>query len=261
MTTVLCVPQWQGSAADGARLLPEGARQTAEVIDADRVIVAPVGEAGRELVDGIGGLPVLVENSRITREILAELNDFVITAGGDCGVDLAPVVAAHERYGDELTVLWLDAHPDLYGPGDLRSGAFHGMVVRTLLGDGPPALMPKQLLRPDQVLIAGIRTSARTEREFIQRNNLRTFGVESLERAIEQISGPVYVHIDLDVLDPDVFGSVCYPEPGGVTPDRLVSLLSSLDHVVGAALTEHAPRGHDEAEADIVRRIGAALHR
>jgi arginase len=251
MTTVLCVPQWQGSAADGNHLLPEGARQTAEVIEAERVIVAPVGEAGRELVDGVGALPVLFENARVTRDILDETDDFVITAGGDCGVDLAPVIAAHERYGDELTVLWLDAHPDLYGPGDLRSGAFHGMVLRTLLGDGPPALMPQRLLRPEQVRIAGIRTSARTEREFIQKHDLRTFGMDTLARAFEQLSGPVYVHIDLDVLDPDVFGSVCYPEPGGVAPDLLVSLLRSIDDVVGAALTEHAPRGHD----------AAALHR
>jgi arginase len=40
----------------------------------------------------------------------------VITAGGDCAVDIAPIAAARARYGEELTVLWIDAHPDVYSP-------------------------------------------------------------------------------------------------------------------------------------------------
>lgn len=46
-----------------------------------------------------------------------------------------------------LTVLWIDAHPDVYSPQTLPSGAFHGMVVRALLGDGPPASRRNSRLR------------------------------------------------------------------------------------------------------------------
>lgn len=51
----------------------------------------------------------------------------------------------------------------------------------------------------------------------------------------------MYVHIDLDVHDPAEFGSVCYPEPDGVPSQRLVDLITRLDNVAGAGVTEHAP--------------------
>jgi arginase len=75
------------------------------------------------------------------------------------------------------------------------------------------------------------------------------------------LTGPAYVHIDLDVLDPAQFGSICYPEPDGVAPQRLIDLVSRLDNVVRAAITEHAPSGGagDSGEAEVIRRLGAAL--
>ncbi|WTL10231.1 arginase family protein [Kribbella sp. NBC_01505] len=86
-----------------------------------------------------------------------------VTVGGDCGVDLAPIAAARERYGDELTVLWLDAHPDVNRPETLPSGSFHGMVLATLLGDGASALVPEDRLVPGQVVLAGVRAYAGVE--------------------------------------------------------------------------------------------------
>jgi arginase len=193
--------------------------------------------------------------------MLAEIDDFVITVGGDCAVDIAPIAAACQRYGDELTVLWIDAHPDVYGPGELPSGAFHGMVVRTLLGDGPALLTPTQTLAPAQVILAGVRAGGDSERDYLRKTGLRVHGVDELEKAFDGLSGPTYVHFDLDVLDPAEFGSVCYPEPDGPRASRLVELISCLDNVVGAAITEHAPAGDDPGEAEVIRRLGAALRR
>lgn len=78
---------------------------------------------------------------------------------------------------------------------------------------------------------------------------------------LDGLTGPVYVHIDLDVLDPGAFGSICYPEPDGVPPQRLIDLVSSLDNVVGAAITEHAPSGgpRDAGDAAVIGRLAAAL--
>jgi arginase len=50
---------------------------------------------------------------------------------------LEPVSAALARHGDGLAVVWFDAHGDLNTPESSPSGAFHGMVLRTLLGQGP----------------------------------------------------------------------------------------------------------------------------
>ncbi|MDT0342082.1 arginase family protein [Streptomyces litchfieldiae] len=261
MTTVLCVPQWQGSASSKAPRLMAGARRAAELVPAQAVVTVPVLENGGEKAAGIRALDVLVENQRLTREALAGIEGRVITVGGDCAVDIAPIAAAHARYGDRLTVLWIDAHPDVYSPVTLPSGAFHGMVVRALLGDGPAGLTPDRPLAPEQVIIAGERAGDASEHEYLAKTGLRRYGVEDLERVLDGLRGPVYVHVDLDVLEPTVFGSTCYPEPDGVRPQRLIDLIDNVDEIVGAAITEHAPSGDavNDAEAEVIRRLGAAL--
>jgi arginase len=263
VTTVLCVPQWQGSASPGAPRLMAGARRAAGLVPADAVVTVPVPETGGEKVAGIRALEVLVESQRLTRDALAGIDDRVITVGGDCAVDIAPIAAARTRYGDLLTVLWIDAHPDVYSPQTLPSGAFHGMVVRALLGDGPPGLTPEQPLAPRQVIIAGERAGDVSEHEYLAEAGLRRYGVDDLERVLDGLHGPVYLHVDLDVLEPTVFGSTCYPEPDGVRPERLIDLVSRVDDIIGAAITEHAPAGDDvdAGEAEVIRALGAALGR
>jgi arginase len=239
-----------------------GARRAAGLVPADAVVTVAVLECGGEKVAGIRALDVLVENRRLIQKALAGIDDRVITVGGDCAVDIAPIAAARARYGDALTVLWIDAHPDVYSPQTLPSGAFHGMMVRALLGDGPAGLTPEQPLTPQQVIIAGERAGDVSEHEYLAKTGLRRLGVDDLERALDDLRGPVYMHIDLDVLEPTVFGSTCYPEPNGVQPQRLIDLISQVDGIVGAAITEHAPYGDvDVGEAEVIRRIGAALMR
>jgi len=171
------------------------------------------------------------------------------------------IAAARARYGDELTVLWIDAHTDVYTPETFSLGGFHAMVLRALLGDGPAALVPEQPLTPSQVLIAGERDDAPAEREYLRKLGVRTHGVDDFEQVLDGLKGPVYVHVDLDVLEPTAFGSVCYPTPGGVAPQRLIDLLSQIDDIIGAAITEHAPSGGvgSPAEAEIIQRIAAAI--
>lgn len=260
MTTVLGVPQWQGSSAPQAPRLMDGARRTAELVAADATVLVPVPEADGEMAAGVRRLDVLLESLRLTREALAGIDDIVVTAGGDCGIELAPVAAARARYGKQLTVLWIDAHPDVSTPETLPSGSFHGMVLRTLLGDGPAPLTPDEPLTPDQVVLTGVRSFEAGQREYLADAGIRWHGVEDLEAALDGLGGPVYVHLDLDVLDPGEFTSVCYSEPDGPSVRRVVDLVSRVGDVVGASLTEHAP-GDDADDGDVVRRLGAALRR
>ena len=240
-----------------------GARRTAELVPADDRVVVPVLDADGEIAAGVRALDVLLENLRLTQNTLAGIDDVVVTAGGDCGVEVAPVAAARARYGDRLTVLWIDAHPDVSTPQTLPSGSFHGMVLRTLLGEGPVPLIPEEPLAPEQVVLAGVRAFELGQREYIEQAGIRWYGVEDFERALDGLTGPVYVHVDLDVLDPAEFGSICYPEPDGVPLQRLIDLVSRVDNVVGASITEHAPADDagDAGDADVIRRLGSALRR
>ncbi|GGO82907.1 arginase [Nonomuraea cavernae] len=241
--------------------MTSGARRAAELVPADTVVTVPVPETGGDKVAGIRSYDVLVESQRLTRTALTGIDDQVITIGGDCAVDIPPIAAAHNRYGAALTVLWLDAHPDVYSPLTLPSGAFHGMVVRALLGDGPAGLRLERPLAPRQVIIAGERAGDVSEHAYLAETGLRRYGVDDLERVLDDLRGPVYVHVDLDVLEPTAFGATCYPEPDGVQPQRLIDLVSQVDGIIGAAITEHAPSGDEvnPGEAEVIRRLGAAL--
>ncbi|MFI0454080.1 arginase family protein [Actinomadura sp. 6N118] len=252
--SVVEVPQWQGSsvAAARARRLADGAHLLAEAVPAVRRYTVTVpDEAGAETGD-VRGLDVLAEIAAGARaRIAAAEGEVVVTVGGDCGVELAPVSAAVAQHGDALAVVWFDAHGDLNTPESSPSGAFHGMILRTLLGEGPGELIPPRPLSPAQVVLAGARALDPGELAYIEATGIRHVTVETLKDpadVVEAVAATgarvVYVHIDLDVLDPESFASLSYPEPGGITPAQLgasVRALTERFEIAGLGITEYQP--------------------
>ncbi|MEV5705357.1 GNAT family N-acetyltransferase [Actinoallomurus sp. NPDC052274] len=236
-TTVIEVPQWQGSSSARAHRLRAGARLLADLLPtADRVSV--------DIVDGAGAAALTGNALRIRAALERAGGRFAVTLGGDCGVELEPVAAAARRYGDRLAVVWFDAHGDLNTPASSPSDAFHGMVLRTLLGDGPADLVPGRPLKPGQVVLAGVRDLDPAEHEYATAAGIPV--VDDPEALVEAVgdASAVYVHIDLDVLDPSVFRSVGLPTPGGLTPDRLLAMVRALARrfeVAGLGITEYEP--------------------
>lgn len=153
--------------------------------------------------------------------------------------------------GGRLAVVWLDAHGDLHTPASSPSGAFHGMVLRALLGDGPGLLSPVRTLTPAQIVLAGVRALEPAEREFVHRHQVRLIGPAQLaapSALVEAVAAmepeAVYVHVDLDVLDPGEFGAVGFPEPGGLTTGQLTAAVRALAGrfaIAGAGITEYQP--------------------
>ncbi|MYW02180.1 arginase family protein [Streptomyces sp. SID3343] len=260
--TVVQIPQWQGSSTPTARRLVGGARLLAKTVpDAARIRVHTEVAAGQTR-DGVAHADVLVHNLAAARRAVAVVGRPVLTVGGDCAIDLAPVEAALRQHGDRLAVVWFDAHGDLNTPGSSPSGAFHGMILRALLGDGPAELTPDPALKPGQVVLAGVRALDPDERAFVDRHAVTELPPERLADPAALIDATaaggadhVHIHIDLDVLDPTVFSSVGTPEPGGLTPETLLAAVTALAErftVAGLTITEYeadldAPDSHDEA--------------
>src|SRR3546814_987501 len=72
--------------------------------------------------------------------------DRIVTLGGDCLVDLAPMAYLSRRYGEKLGVLWLDAHPDVMSAAEFSHA--HAHVLALLLGRGDEAFtaeVPRKL--------------------------------------------------------------------------------------------------------------------
>lgn len=266
VASFVVVAQWQGSGSSRAMRLVDGA----DAIRGDlpsastRVIDVPL-EAG----DAQGSAVHRLSSIALVRDRLAaalgEITGAVITVGGDCGVELA---ALERVASDDVAVIWLDAHPDLNTPESSPSGAFTGMVLRTLLGDGPEQLVPRVPLVPSRVILAGARAFDPGEDDYIAEHGVRVIAAnelsgESLVAAVEATgAASVYVHIDLDVLDPEDIVGLGYPEPFGVRSSDLVHALKGVFArfpMAGAGITEFAPSSPQAAVDDlptILRLVG-----
>jgi arginase len=165
----------------------------------------------------------------------------------------------------QVAVVWFDAHPDLNSPESSPSGAFAGMVLRSAIDRGDIAA--------DRVVLAGPRSWDEGEQQFAAQTGLRSFTVAELADPAGLVDAvaatgadAVYLHIDLDVLDPAELGGLLDPEPFGLTASALVAAVKALRArfpLVGAALAAYAPSSPDgEQAADdaaTILRIIAAL--
>lgn len=153
------------------------------------------------------------------------------------GVEFAPIRELRERFGPGLAVAWYDAHPDLKTPETAHDGAYHAMVLAGLLGESDPALTATETLDPQKVALIAPRGAIEAEREMMARG----MGIET-DQPAEVLAGAthLYVHVDVDVLDPSQFDGHNMPEPDGLTIEELVASLETLSgfNVVGAGITE-----------------------
>ena len=179
-----------------------------------------------------------------TARALGQIEDFVrdlladgkkpFMIGGEHLVTLPVVRALAERYED-LHIVHFDAHTDLRDDY-LGAKLSHATVMRRawdILGDG-------------RIHQFGIRSGERAEFLWAKEHTqLQRFDFTGLERSLAELMGkPVYLTLDLDVLDPSVFPGTGTPEPGGVSFLDLLRALRKtlrLDRIVGCDMVELSP--------------------
>ena len=192
----------------------------------------PSGEA-RKLIEGA------------IRKIV-DRGDRPLSLGGDHSITYSTVrgVASRNR---SLTVLQIDAHPDLYDEfeGDRHSHACQFARIRE---EGLAA----------HLVQVGIRTITAH-----QRDQARRFGVDVIDMRRwargdrPRVSGPLYLSIDLDGIDPGFAPGVSHPEPGGLTVREVLNVVQELDGpIVGADIVELNP--HRDA-AGLTANVAAKL--
>lgn len=164
---------------------------------------------------------------------LVESGTRVLALGGDHSVTY-PILQAFGRSFERLTVLHLDAHADLYDEfeGDRTS---HACVMARVMEDG----------LAERLIQVGVRTlnppqRRQAERYGVEIVDMRAWGAgKAWPRAF---AGPVYLSLDLDVLDPAFAPGVSHPEPGGLTVREVISIIQGLEApLVGADVVELNP--------------------
>jgi arginase len=179
-------------------------------------------------------LSVCTELAGRVKELMDD-SEFPLVIGGDHSIAMGTVagVASHYRdRGEEMGLIWFDAHGDMNIPGVSPSGNIHGMPLAHLLGRGDPDLAgilgfsPK--LNPDKVVLIGIRDIDAGERKIINESGIHVFTMRDIDelgmakvarRTLEIVtSGTAGFHMSFDVdgCDPSVIPGSGTLVPGGV---------------------------------------------
>jgi len=235
----------------GARFGPAHVRESSRLLrpynpaqDVSPFALAQVVDAGDIAVNPFDLTAAVTEVEQAARA-LGERVERIVTIGGDHTVALPLLRAVAAKHGP-VTVLHFDAHLDTW---DTYFGApiTHGTPFRRASEEGlidlttschvgtRGPLYSKADLEDDARLGFSIVTS-----EYVEENGLDA-AIDRIRRRIGD--GPLYVSIDIDVLDPAHAPGTGTPEAGGLTSRELLRILRSLSdrHIVGADVVEVSP--------------------
>lgn len=188
---------------------------------------------------------ILKQAEFFKKDIIESKLQKVATVGGDCGIEIIPISYLNEIYKNDLGIIWIDAHADLNTPESSPSKTFHGMPLRTLLGEGNDEI--KKLLfsniQPQQICFVGLRDLDEPEIEYIKLNKIQSVSkcdysyLEDITKSFNNI----YIHLDLDVLDESEFKHTMFPTSNGFKIDDVYNLIKEIKektNVVGICITE-----------------------
>lgn len=168
------------------------------------------------------------------RERLTSLvspQDKVLSLGGDHSVSF-PVIEAHAKVFKNLHVLHLDAHADLYDDFEGNPYSHASPFAR---------LMEKGILK--SLTQVGVRTFNTHQREQAAKFNVNVIEMKDFSMDfISRLEGPLYISLDIDVLDPAFAPGISHHEPGGMTTRQLISIIQNIKvPIIGADIVELNP--------------------
>ena len=183
---------------------------------------------------------------------------FPVLVAGTCSIcaTTLPVLA---RDHPDAFVLWLDAHGDFNSPATSPSQFLGGMCLAGACGVWDTGL-PGPALDPSRVVMCGVRDIDPGEQVLLE-----TYGVSRIERPsrlADALAGrEVFVHLDLDVLDPSVVDGFAFPVPGGFSAEGLRRMLAEVDEVATVIGIEITGCPSPEAAALVAGCIAPLLDR
>jgi arginase len=268
MARFLVAPQWQGSPSSRAMRLIDGADALADDLPRSALTRIEVpAEAGESQDTGIRRFSTLTRVRDAIAEALDGGDEPAVVVGGDCAVAVPGITAAAARH-PSLAVVWFDAHGDLHTPESSPSGALAGMALRAAVDAGPFATTPP--IAPGRAVLVGARALDDAEAAFLESSGATLVPASALSdpdavaaAVADTGADAVYVHIDLDVLDPATITGLLDPVPFGAAPAEVIAAIARLRErmpLVGASIAGFAPASRDAAVEDlgtILRLLGA----
>ena len=270
-TIRLIYPQWQGG--DIARWIPEvddprdaargyalGAQMLAMLVpekDVEtHVVPVSMDASDRRVTDGVLDRDTIALQTRAALDIVRGVApDRIVTLGGDCSVSVVPFTYLLHRYGGDVALVWIDAHPDITLPGDAYAG-YHAMAVTACmgLGDGRILSCLPARFEASKILFVGLRDWERDEIRLRQQQygicHLSpadiAAGLDGLRQWLRTCGASrVAVHFDMDVLDPAEIVAAVGVVPGGMKMAEVAEVVAAVaaeKELVGLTVAEPMPR-------------------
>ena len=222
----------------GARFGPNAIREASDGLE----LYSPYMEIDLEKINyfdignidlPFGDLKASLNRIKSHCQNLLKSNKNVLSLGGDHSISY-PLVQAHFEYYPNLNVIQLDAHCDLRK--EYKNIQFsHATVMHNIW----------QLIGPSRTKQIGIRSGTKEEYDRLSKHKtLIKNPLQELPQWLKTLKNdPIYLTIDLDVLDPSIFPGTGTPEPGGFTFNQLIDILQILkqSNIVGCDVVELSP--------------------
>jgi arginase len=244
----------------------EGLRQAnlMSLLEASGHVVTDLGDLSgfqcRDIRDdetGINDFDLWLNLSQELSKIVGAMLDrqaFPLLLGGDCRM-LIGIFAAFSQRETEAGLVFLDGHADFHSPETSPSGDPADMELAILTGRGPERITriagKYPLLKDEEVVVYGIRDWDHIgasnievyDRQRMIKNGIKHTVQEGLKNFYQK-ELPVWLHFDVDVLDPELM-PVMFPEPGGLTFEEAQEFLGFVwasGLVIGMSIACYHPK-------------------
>lgn len=239
-----------------AHILPENEKQPLLKVE-----IAPPNGQEYEVTNGIYAKDAVLTGIDRAMEVIETAKpDKIITIGGNCIVSQASFDYLHGKY-DNVGIIWIDAHPDVSTVKDNYPNA-HAMVLGSLMGYGDSSLsglMKNKAFRADEILYVGLQELHEYQEKFLKEMNvdykIQTEEFVSDSDLIKFMCrfDHILVHLDIDVLDANMFHSTYFANKelvgdgsgsGKMTMEKLSDILQCITNhndVVGFTIAEYLP--------------------
>lgn len=268
-TLRLIYPQWQGGiishwmpdlpADDASRgyylgshllnyLAPESGQNTIEV-----PVSLDINDRATE--KGINSYQAILRQTKAALDILNENTpERIVTLGGDCAVSVVPFTYLAAKYPDDLTIVWLDAHPDICLPGDTYEG-YHAMALTACLGMGDETIINTLPAKVDasKALLVGLRSWDEGMKERQAKLGIKGLSPAEVANSSTPVmewlknsgASKVVIHFDMDVLDPAEIIAAVGTDPNGMKMTEAIRVINDIAaeyDLVGLTVAEPMPQ-------------------
>ncbi|OLY80178.1 Arginase [Smittium mucronatum] len=207
------------------------------------------------------------------------LGNFALSLGGDHSLALGTITGSSRVYGEDLCIIWVDAHTDINTLSTTDSGNLHGCPVSFLLGieTHPELAWMKPIIRKDRFVYIGLRDIEHKERKIVKDNNIKAFTMHHVDKygigavvqmAIDHINPnldlPIHLSLDVDAMDPSVAPATGTPVRGGLTFREchyLCEAIAETNCLVAMDLVEVNPLLGDESAFNQTVAVGNSVIR